>query len=249
MGEPGGFRLPYSGPAIIALGCRLFPQCLWKFETNKKRIALTFDDGPSVAFLPGLLDVLDRLDTRATFFLLGDRLADGQLAGCAQRRELVRRLVADGHEIAFHGWHHQPVWRMSEKSISEDIARFREVMGELIGDEWAGRVRFFRPPFGRVTAKTIRAFESANFKVVQASILSGDVWMWPNHYMEVPGRSVSRILREAKSGAILCLHVGEDIGLRDAVYDACHVVEIVEQVIPKLRDEGFEFSPLGRVLG
>ena len=65
-----------------------------------RHVALTFDDGPDRDSTPAFLGLLDALDVRATFFVLGAHLGD---------RGLVREMAAAGHEIGVHGWDHRPV--------------------------------------------------------------------------------------------------------------------------------------------
>src|ERR1051325_2875800 len=69
-------------------------------------IALTFDDGPSAALTPKLLDLLAAKHIKATFFVLGEMVAE--------HPEIVARAAREGHEIASHSWSHPNLGKMSQ---------------------------------------------------------------------------------------------------------------------------------------
>ncbi|WP_354637816.1 polysaccharide deacetylase family protein [Kitasatospora camelliae] len=103
------------------------------------RVALTFDDGPDPASTPYILDALDRLELRATFFLLGAMLERAPGLG----RDLVER----GHEVAVHGWHHRTPWYPAPRRDLAEVRRAAEAVAGLCG----ARPRWYRPPYGVLT--------------------------------------------------------------------------------------------------
>ncbi|MEX0663587.1 MAG: polysaccharide deacetylase family protein [Acidimicrobiia bacterium] len=121
-------------PGVYPLGMYVVPALHGRGRSG--HVALTFDDGPDPASTPKFLAELDRLDWRATFFMLGTmaRKAPG----------LVAEVVAAGHEIAVHGDEHRNMLRRSPWSARADIQRCRDTLAELAGREPV----FFRPPFG-----------------------------------------------------------------------------------------------------
>ena len=100
------------------------------------RFALTFDDGPSPRNTPRLLDVLARHGARATFFLIADR--------ARQHRELVRRIVADGHEAGIHGSLHVPPWLLPRALLLRDLDHAVAAVRDACGRP----ARHYRAPFG-----------------------------------------------------------------------------------------------------
>ncbi|WP_369182100.1 polysaccharide deacetylase family protein [Streptomyces sp. Y1] len=108
--------------------------------TDPGHLALTFDDGPDPRSTPYILDALDELDARATFFLLGAMLDRAPGLG----RELVRR----GHEVAVHGWHHRQQWYPAPARDLRELRRTRDAVTELCG----ARPLWYRPPYGVLTA-------------------------------------------------------------------------------------------------
>jgi peptidoglycan/xylan/chitin deacetylase (PgdA/CDA1 family) len=109
------------------------------------RVALTFDDGPHPLSTPHFLALLDRLDLRATFFLLG--------RWAARSPSLVKEIASAGHEIAVHGYDHRCLLARGVHGTYDDLARARDVIAEAGG----ARSTWFRPPYGVMTAATMAA--------------------------------------------------------------------------------------------
>ncbi len=103
---------------------------------RRGHVALTFDDGPDPRSTPAMLDVLDRLGWRATFFMLGEMV---------RRAPRLAREVADaGHDIGVHGdVHRSMLWRRTGR-VADDLTRAREVVEDTTGTS----PRWFRPPYG-----------------------------------------------------------------------------------------------------
>ena len=97
-------------------------------------VALTFDDGPG-AVTGALLDVLRRRGARATFDVLGDRIAG--------RERLLHRIAGEGHELGVHGWSHAD-HRDDPEARAAGAARTAEAIAAVCG----APPRMFRPPFG-----------------------------------------------------------------------------------------------------
>jgi peptidoglycan/xylan/chitin deacetylase (PgdA/CDA1 family) len=229
-------RLPYLTPWALRLGEWSNRHCLWRVPTKEKVVALTFDDGPSLTSMPALLATLRKHKLKATFFVLGSRI-DGPSDG--ERFQLLIEAARDGHEIAVHGETHRSLFGLPDETIRADLAMMRRRLAALPGA--AGP--FFRPPFGRINKRIAKTITEAGFTAVNASILPGDSFI-PNGWEETPERCVPRILRELHPGAIICLHVGEDVELNDAVFPSPHAAEIIEKLAPELKQRGYRTATL-----
>ncbi|MFD4719306.1 polysaccharide deacetylase family protein [Streptomyces sp. NPDC058423] len=102
-----------------------------------KCIALTFDGGPGKA-TPALLDILKKEKVHATFFLLGRNHV-------LKYPETVRRLAAEGHEVANHTWTHERLDTLDKDAIREELGRTQDAIAELTGR----KPTLMRPPQGR----------------------------------------------------------------------------------------------------
>ena len=155
-----------------------------------RQVALTFDDGPDSTVTPQLLDLLRDRGARGTFFVLTDR---------AERHpDLVRRMVAEGHEIALHADHHERLTEVSVLDLRRRLRSARDLLQHLSNQ----RVRFFRPPFGAQSLATYLVARTCGLDVV----------VWGPHaedwVQSSPEAIAARGLESLKGGDVLLLHDG-----------------------------------------
>lgn len=117
-------------------------------------VALTFDDGPDPVSTPAVLDELDRLGVRATFFVLGSQV---RRAGA-----LTAELVERGHELGVHGDTHTNHLKRPWWWVTDDLRRARDLVEGAAGTE----VRWFRPPYGAYAASSIVGARQAGLQTV-----------------------------------------------------------------------------------
>lgn len=157
--------------------------------TDAPHVALTYDDGPDSATTPHVLDVLDRHDVRATFFVLG--------AYAAGERTLLRRMVADGHELAVHGWTHRCTAAVPPRRLREQVRASRELVEDLTGQQ----VRWYRPPYGVLVPGVRAAAREAGLQTVLWSAWGRD---WEGR--ATPERVVRTLRRTLRPGGTVLLH-------------------------------------------
>src|SRR5207253_10725942 len=110
-------------------------------HVDEPYIALTFDDGPSATLTPKLLDLLAARHIKATFFVIGENVAE--------HPEIVARAVREGHEIGNHSWSHTNLAKMSDDAVRSQIKRTEEAITGAIGS----RPVLLRPPYGSITPR------------------------------------------------------------------------------------------------
>lgn len=152
---------------------------------GSRLIALTFDDGPSVATTPRLLDILQQRGVKATFFVLGTM---------AQRApDILRREKAEGHEVASHTPYHNQLTKLSFDQIRAEAAEMDRIFTEILGTV----PPFTRPPYG-----------SQNATVGQA--LGQPMVLWSIDPRDWADRNASvvcnRVVGAARDGAIILVH-------------------------------------------
>src|SRR5581483_8540438 len=118
-----------------------------------RQVALTFDDGPDPVVTPRLLDLLVQRGARATFFVLTER--------ATARPDLIRRMLAEGHEVALHFDRHD---RITDLPPREARRRLAAAKAEL--EAMAGPVVYFRPPYGGQSLRTYLIARSLGLQVV-----------------------------------------------------------------------------------
>lgn len=170
-------RLPVVSSVIVRRG-----------RADANGVALTFDDGPDEQ-TPAYLALLERLGARATFFLVGHL--------CEARPDLVRAIVAHGHEVASHGFTHDRFPTLDRASLRAELTR---TQAALIPGE--GARPLVRPPTGAVTPRSLLGCAAAGFRTVLWSLDSDDC------RTRDPAEIAARVAT-ATSGEIVLLHEGQ----------------------------------------
>jgi peptidoglycan/xylan/chitin deacetylase (PgdA/CDA1 family) len=158
---------------------------------------LTFDDGPS-GYTDELLDILARHGVRATFFVLGERVAHRALT--------VRRAVDEGHAIGNHSWDHPRLTELGQDEIREQLARTSAAIAAAVDRE----PDVFRPPFGATDATVERVAGGLGMRQVLWDVDTED-WSAPGQEL------VLQRMRHAKPGEIMLLHDGAGESSADTV--------------------------------
>jgi peptidoglycan-N-acetylglucosamine deacetylase len=180
--------------------------------TREHHVALTIDDGPHPATTPELLRVLRSHGARATFFLIGER------AQC--HPDLVRCIVADGHELANHLMHDEPSIRLTAPEFRRQLAQVHELLAPF------GDVRFFRPGSGWFSKRMLRDAAAQGYACgLGTPLLLVTQYRNPRHTGRV-------LARRAHPGAVIVLHEGAES--RDGVYAAADAL-LVELTRRNLR--------------
>jgi|HubBroStandDraft_6_1064221.scaffolds.fasta_scaffold1209944_1 peptidoglycan/xylan/chitin deacetylase (PgdA/CDA1 family) len=187
-------------------------------KTTPRRVCLTFDDGPCAETTPHLLDHLQELGIKATFFVVGRNMEN------AQGRAIVDRMAAEGHQIGNHTYSHLDLTRLDAARIEQEIKKTED----LIGSRDNGN-KVFRAPFGFHNAVVDRAAAALGYKSVLWDLCA---WDWRPYYQN--RRWVSHIVRQIEAGR-------EGIVLAHDVIPS--TVAHVPELISALRDlPGTEFA-------
>lgn len=143
-----------DGATFATLSSATSINVLWRARTDRKVIALTFDDGPSAEHTGRLLDALKAANARATFAVVG--------RNAEQFRDLVRRQHNDGHEVANHTWNHADLSLHEYDRCKRELSRTDELVADLTGSPTA----VIRPPFGRINGQLLQYAAQTGQKVV-----------------------------------------------------------------------------------
>ena len=152
-------------------------------------IAMTFDDGPSAMLTPKLLDLLAAHHIKATFFVIGENVAE--------HPEIVARAAREGHEIGNHSWSHPNFGKMSDESVRRQLWQTDDAIKNATGK----RPTLMRPPYGSITAREKHwIHDELGYQIILWDV---DPYDWKR-----PGPAVvrNRILKETQPGSIVLSH-------------------------------------------
>jgi len=207
------------------------PDIYRRGDPSRPWVALTFDDGPSPQYTPRILDLLDKHDVPATFFMVG--------AHVEAYPEIAAAVVERGHEVGNHTYSHINIPTASTQRLYEELFGTTAAILEATGVY----PEYVRPPRGLYDGRFRRTAALLGQKVVLWTLSSLD---WQGNRLSAEA-IVRRIVSEVKPGDILLFHdsgalIGREGGNREAT------VEALEGVILGVRAKGLEFVPLSKLL-
>ena len=160
----------------------LFPSLVWKKNTDQKKIWITFDDGPNEKVTPYLINVLEKFDIKATFFIIGNQ--------AKKYPELVKLIINNGHKIGNHSFSHLNGFSTNNNKYLEDVEQAKKYIDSDI----------FRPPYGKITPFQIKKLKK-DFKIIMWDIMSWD--FKENIY---PNKIYKNVIDNVENGSIILFH-------------------------------------------
>jgi peptidoglycan/xylan/chitin deacetylase (PgdA/CDA1 family) len=206
----------------VAPGSQIFGRTLRRLD-DASCMAITFDDGPNPAVTPGVLELLERYNATATFFLIGQRVRTFPA--------LAREIAERGHAVGNHTETHPSLTFLTPGRIAEELDRCDEAIVSATGIS----PRWMRPPYGYrspLLDGIVRRRGGAG--VAMWNVAARD---WTTHAPE----PVIQRLRGARGGDIVLLHDGDHRVLQGK---RGHVVTALEYWLPRWRDAGIQFVNL-----
>lgn len=158
-------------------------------DTDKKEIAISFDDGPAADYTPEILSLLKQYQVEAAFFCIGSRIAGNE--------NLLMQLQEEGHVIGNHSYSHH-FWfdLFSAKKMLADLQRMDIAVKDVTGSV----PRMFRPPYGVTNPNLRKAIQAGNYIPVGWNVRSMDT------VIKDPAKLLNKVLKALKPGAILLFH-------------------------------------------
>ncbi len=203
---------------------QVFGEIKSQASVSEKVVALTFDDGPTPDKTNQILQILAEEQIPATFFLIGQEVQ--------QHPQLVRQILAAGHQVGNHSFSHQRMIFKSPAFIAGEI----EQTDKLLRDSGVDGVIYFRPPYG----KKLLVLPWYLMKHHRVSV----TWdVAPENFPKIakdPQAFVDYTVQQTKPGSIILLHV---------MYDSRQVtMQAVPQIIRQLKAQGYRFVTVHELL-
>jgi len=186
---------------------------------NAPKIYLTFDEGYEQGYTGQILDILKEYNVPAVFFITGHYLKS--------QPDLVKRMVAEGHQVANHTYNHPDLSQVSRERFDKELEQLEQEFQQLTGSKMAP---FLRPPMGNYSLTTLQWAKERNYKTVFWSMAFHD---WdPNNQ---PGADYSHrhVTEHIHPGAVILLHAVSESN-----------TQALPRIIEDLRAAGYEFAPL-----
>ena len=184
-----------------------------------KTIALTFDDGPG-PYTEKLLDILDKYDAKATFFLIGSKVS--------VRANTLRRMQSRGHQLGNHSWSHPELNKVSAEQLASEIDQTNNAIKQAVGI----KPNIIRPPYGAFNRAVLEQFRQRGMSAVVWSVDTRD---WADRNSEIV---CSRAVAGARNGAVILMH---DIHPTS--------VNAVPCILDSLKQQGYSFVTVQNLIG
>lgn len=213
--------IPFSPSWVVGGLAQLSPEVTYFVETERPAVALTIDDGPDPVVTPLILEVLERHGARATFFVVSERVRGNEA--------LMRRMLAEGHEIANHLTREEPSIFLPAKRFEQELRSADETLSEYQESRW------FRPGSGWYDEEMITTVGRYGYSTALGSVYPYDAQIPSAWFAE------RYILANARPGAIIVLHDVGDRGRRTAT--------ALDAILPELAARGLEVTTLSELAG
>lgn len=184
-----------------------FGKTIWRKTPSEKVIYLTFDDGPVPEVTPQVLDILDTYGWKATFFCVGENVQ--------KHPELYNEILLRGHKTGNHSFNHLKGFNYSTEEYTANIKKAAKYIDSNL----------FRPPYGRITRKQIKALQS-DYQVIMWDVITHDYNK--NLSNDEVFRNVTKHLRK---GSIVVFH--------DSIKAKEHVLTVLPKAIEFWNEKGY----------
>ncbi|AWP28559.1 polysaccharide deacetylase family protein [Paenibacillus glucanolyticus] len=198
-------------------------ELVYKVDTNKKEVALTFDDFGSDKTVTRILDILAEHDVKATFFL--------RAKGVESNPNLARAMVEGGHDVANHSYSHPVVTSLTPQELQEDVVKAHQVITEAIQQQ---PVMLFRPPTGVVDDERAKALAAVGYPVIAMYDVTTLDWDISNSAKDI----VNGVMTKTERGSVILLHMLDDI----------HTIEALPSVLEGLQGKGYTFVKMADMM-
>ena len=189
-------------------------------DTSEKVIYLTFDAGYENGCTEKILDVLQKHQVKAAFFLVGNYIE--------KNADLVRRMVKEGHIVGNHTMHHYDMSKLSDKaSFTRELTDLETLYKTTTGMDMP---KYYRPPQGIYSEENLRMAKELGYKTVFWSLAYVD---WNNDAQPSHEQAFSKLLPRIHNGAVVLLHSTSQTN-----------AEILDELLTKWKDMGYRFASI-----
>lgn len=164
---------------------------VFRVPTDKKVVALTFDDGPHPKFTPDILNILDKYRIKATFFMVGKEMV--------KYPDVVKEVAKRGHVIGNHTYSHPHDIELDTRTqVVGELEKCEQVIEKLTG----ARPQLFRSPRGLMDGAVFQIANEEGYKVILWTVCAD------NHSDPTPQMMANRVFQHIKPGGIILVHDG-----------------------------------------
>lgn len=189
-------------------------------DTNEKKVYLTFDCGYENGYTASILDTLKKQDVKAAFFVVGHYIDTSP--------DLVKRMMAEGHTVGNHTFHHPDMAKIQDKASFEKEIKSLEEAYQTATDQ--PMKKYYRPPQGKYSKENLQMANDLGYKTIFWSLAYVDWYVdkQPSH-----ADAMKKLTTRIHPGAVILLHSTSKTN-----------AEILDQLITEWKNQGYTFGTL-----
>ena len=192
-------------------------------NTEEKVLYLTFDAGYENGYTEKILDILQKHEVKAAFFLVGNYLQ--------KNADLVRRMVEEGHVVGNHTMTHPDMSAITEKeAFQKELTGLESLFQEITGKELP---KFYRPPQGIYSEENLKLAKELGYKTVFWSLAYRD---WENNNQPTADYAFAKLLPRTHNGAVILLHSTSKTN-----------AEVLDELLTRWESDGYRFETIDKL--
>ncbi len=194
-------------------------------DTNEKKLYLTFDAGYENGCTAQILDILQKHQVPAAFFLVGNYIE--------KNADLVRRMAAEGHTVGNHTMHHPDMSKIDDPAaFQRELEALEALYFDITGEKMS---KFYRPPQGTYSQKNLEMAKGLGYKTVFWSLAYVD---WNNQKQPTREYALEKLLPRTHNGAVVLLHSTSKTN-----------AAILDELLTVWKQQGYTFGTVQELFG
>lgn len=191
----------------------IYPSLTWNKSRKEKNIFLTFDDGPHEIATAFVLEELKKYNALATFFCIGKNVE--------KHLDIYNQILNEGHSVGNHTQNHVNGWNCKTNLYIENVVK---ASGNIHSN-------LFRPPYGRITQKQIKALKKEQYNIIMWDVLSGDFDSSISNE-----KCLQNVISNTENGSIIVFHDSEKAFSK--------LQFVLPKILEHFKNQGYVFSAL-----
>ena len=200
---------------------RIFSKYTWRFNTDKKEIFLTFDDGPTPEITEFVLTELKQYNAKATFFCIGKNIKN--------HPKLFSKIVSEGHSIGNHTQNHLKGWITNSKNYIDNVLECKNTITQF--NDSKNTQHLFRPPYGKIKKSQAKELLKKGYKIIMWDVLSADFDTTISNQ-----KCLQNVLKNTTKGSVIVFH--------DSVKAAERMKFVLPKILKEFSENGYTFSKI-----
>lgn len=196
----------------------------YHFKTIQPYLALTFDDGPNKFQTPKVLEILEKHNIKATFFVIGENVE--------YQKEYLKNVYEKGHEIGNHFYTHDNINKLSKDQIRENILKNNELIYSVTGYY----PKVIRPPYGIITDNLKEICKELDMSI----ILWTDDKDSKDWEFTKDSEIINNLTKKVSNGDIFLFH--------DSNKKFTNTLSAIDVIIPQLKNKGYKWVTISTLL-